>query len=302
MRLLFLVLVLLLPFSTFPQYTYPLPTPEVLSNAGIREIHVRLIGLPTVDQKGHITDSIPFQRDMDQAIFFVDSTGRLDSIYHYPSPSGYGEKDVYTYDSSGMLIDWVKYKSDDQIRYRTTVERLPNGHYHSRTWHGPELRIETIANADSIVIAYYDHRNWTPWHSYYRETYDPEQDIKTTTWFKDSDTVNHETFKWIVEDGTPHQLQYLLKEKREKRSGFRTFRKTYGIRADGYLDNYPSGHGDDPNWDTNFFSRYNTFGGIKTSYQSSFTADHLITSSEIKEVLNFEGTIFRHYFTISYKY
>ncbi|MEL7532939.1 MAG: hypothetical protein AAFN10_16585, partial [Bacteroidota bacterium] len=112
--------------------------------------------------------------------------------------------------------------------------------------------------------------------------------------------VHHEKYQWITQNGQPEKIAYYEYELNEGRK--KTFEQAYPLQADGSLVGHETNWlRTDINWLVNYYERIERFPGIQYPIEASFDEQSLLKESPIVELHNYDGTLYRHYYTFEYE-
>ncbi|MFK7925113.1 MAG: hypothetical protein AB8H47_24365 [Bacteroidia bacterium] len=276
---------------------YKLPAPEVLVAKHVQKITVRWQNMTSISPSGKESSS---KRNIfgsfSQTIYFINPFGQPDSIQYTNDRTVVYEKDIFTYDQQQRLIKLEKLSADGKIKSAELLIKNETGNWCYRNWDQGFLKYEKEIRPDSMIIR----TNYFRPNSVNIETHDFDREVSTSTWYLDEKIVNQKTNKWIVEDGKPIKLiyhEYQNEEGREK-----TFDREYKLQADGHLEGHPQNWlRTDIYWDTNYNTRADKFEGIRHPSKEFFEEETLLTRSPVVELMNYDGTVYRHYHTFAYE-
>lgn len=278
------------------QAQYKLPSAQVLVANQVQKIYVNWISMTSLSPKGkELKDKEGFRPSFKQLIYFINPFGQVDSLHLTDRVGQLYEKDIFTYDEQQRLIKLEKITTKGEVKKSESVCQTQDGYWHYQRWNQGQLEHEIISRLDSLVERTIYHRT----NDVIVEAYDFEQEISSRTFINGDEIVAQEKYQWVIEDEKPVKLIYHTSGIEDGKK--KIFDKDYLIREDGYLENYPSGHGKDPNWALNFHDRIDRFEGIRHQTWTFFEEETLITKSPIVELINYDGTRYRHYYTFEYE-
>ena len=284
-----LTLMSLIPPDTSAQFT--LPKAEVLARSGARVLHVTQTPLRMVDRNGKDVTPQDFKRETIKFYsYYFNSRGQIDSLFYYPTETGYYQKHVLRYDVEGRLVENHLLDGEGNVVTRSLLERQPKGTWHYREWKHGELFLESKSTSNGIVLESTTHRGHQPHRNYNTYHFDLGKNTRTDAWYIDEKLISKESWQWIAEHGRPKQFIYsVYKQEIDKdNTEGRTFE--YELDEKGNVVNELSGQVFDPFRGYNYFKRYRYFEGIKGPHQDLFTENALETEQEVSILHTFDGT------------
>lgn len=283
---------------------YRLPKQEVLARDEVSAIAVSRVALRLENRMGLDVSEEPLDTARQHLMFFYfNDLGKLDSVRHYPSESGFYVMDVMVYNQEGRLVRYMKVDKNRKIISESRVDIQPNGELYMQLWDQGVLHSESFISSDSILYETRGYGSSGPGNSYSLYTYDLKEDIDTQSWYSNGELMRQEIHQWISEDGVPISLIHTEYEKAQGDNPGIFENGEYAVAEDGSVINEMQGLLFDPFRLQNFYKRHKEFNGLTPPFQALFTLDNLMKEQESTELLTFDGTevVYRYEFDYTFK-
>ncbi len=289
-----------LPLFSFAQSK--LPKAEVLVANDVKIIHVNQSSLRLENTQKEDCTPESFDRTKRWvASFYINPNGRIDSIYTYPTDSGYHKKEVFTYDALGHLVEAIVVSSDGKILQRNLVERTAQNQFYQRNWEHGEITREVWSRSDSITFKTIYHKQHKPVHIYFEHTYDIEKNIKKEAVYNGYRLTRMESKQWISENGVPKRFLYKTFEQEDKKDKPKTESHELIVDSTGAVVNKLQDVIFDPFRLDNYFKRYESYKGNAFPRESTFVEDHLVKEEEVSALWRFDGKFMVYLYEFEYE-
>lgn len=280
--------ILLIPLCSYTQTK--LPKAEILAANDVKVIHITQSSLRLENKKKEDCTPESFDRTRRWvASFYLNPKGRIDSIYTYPTDSGYYKKEVFVYDGSGNVVEKRVIASDGKIIQRNLVERTAQNQFYQRIWEHGEITREVWSRNDSITFKTIYHKQHKPVHIYFEHTYDIEKDIKREAVYNGDRLTRMESKQWVSEKGVPKQFLYNTFEQKDQKDKPKTESHELIVDSTGAVVNKLQDLVFDPFRLDNYFDRYERFTGLSIPQESIFKEDYLVKEEEVSVLWSFDG-------------
>jgi hypothetical protein len=281
---------------------YSLPKLSILVDNNISSIHLSKVALRLENKMNEdlaldSVDHTPFRLNT----FFISPQGWIDSIYYYPTATGYDKKGIYNRNPDGTLFETKVITAAGIIESRSLLEKTSNNEWYLRRWEQGQLTMEMRSTADSITYQSIRHQSWHPKHYYLIESYDLDKDLKSEIYYEDQELRSQKNYQWITENAKPKSFLYTSFRRAEGTNKEESERAEFPVDSSGNVVNEGNGTIFDPFRNENFYSRHERFTGIGNPFQNYFTQDSLVKKQEVSEVLTFDGTIMIYEYLMDYR-
>lgn len=295
--------IIILMSPQIPYAQYALPKSEILVKNGVRVIHVAKTPLRMEDwEKKDISDESFDRRTLGIASYFINSNGRVDSVYRYYGVDALNyDRDIFTYTNENRLTEIKTITPKGEIWLRKLVEMTPNKEWHLRCWQRGVLELEVKSTSDSITYETITYRIDSSTKSYYITYYDFENDVKKETSYSDGEVLAERTYQWISNNGIPSNFIYTRYVRANAKEKSKHEISEFLVAEDGHVINKLNGLFTDPFHSYNYFSRYEPFKGISHPFESFLTTDTLVSEKEVSELYRFDGTSIIYRYEMSYE-
>lgn len=268
---------------------YTLPKPEVLAQKGIQKLTIHKTPVRYLMGAGTIpVDTNDLGQTQALIRYYFNSFGKIDSVYHYPTDSGYFKKDILRYDSLDRLVEIKTIDRDGKVMNRSLVQSMDSaGCWYSASWSQGVLKYEHFITADSIVFKYIMYRGSERYPSHMVYRYDFEQEMRSETWFNQGEMTVKRSWQWIAFEGRPQRFifqEYLKEGEPDPDVGI------YEVDSSGMVINDQNGFFTDPFMSHNYYERFREFKGIQHAHQSLMNQDSLPDFQLHKQLWTFDGT------------
>jgi hypothetical protein len=277
------------------------PSPEVLQQQQIRSMKVyrtplRFEGKNSQAQKFQVPDSI---RQLDQ-IYYFNPLGKVETIIHYPTDSGFYKKDLFKYDAQNRLIEYATLDPNGNELNRQVIQQRPSNQWRFQRWEYGKLRERKTITADSII---YETLLFSPGDTtqYTAIHFDIASNLRTRSWKNERGQYSIETYQWFTEEGQPSSFTHTLEEKTEgvKKAIYKE--KTYELDSAGNVINRYLGRFDDPYIHCNYYDRLEKFEPIYYPEKERFNAAQLIDKKELATLYTYDGVKLVYLYELVYE-
>jgi hypothetical protein len=305
--------IVLLCYNEMAYGQYILPKAAILVQHNIHAVHVSKTPLRVVNGKGKdITDSTFDKTTQKLRTYFVNSNGRVDSVYYYGRDTTIYHKHIFRHTLDDQIVEITKTNQKGEIVERKLLEELLNKEWRLRTWQLGVLQYEVKITADSIIYETIMYNVGSP-HSYRNtSTWDLQNDIKSESYYDGNEIVTQRTYQWISENDIPTAFIYAEYRRAEgqnessasaKAMATRgiTETKKYTVAADGSVNTKDKGLFTDPFHMHNYFEQREYFKGIENPTKPLFRGDSLIYKRADSDMLKFDGTNMEYEYNFRYE-
>lgn len=286
--------------ACFAQYN--LPKPAVLVENNVSAIHVTRTPLRKETRLGRNISGKSFDKTpLLLSSYFVNHTGRIDSVYQYSSDPTIYTKHVYRYELDDRLVEVNVYDTKGELWRRRLVERTPDNEIHYRNWVEEFVSLDMKVTDDSVIYECTNYQTFSPVNFYTKTVYDLEKDLKTEVTYEGDREVMRETYQWLSENGVPSRFIYSKSSKGQGEEVPTNITKEYEVAEDGSVMSENKGLFTDPFNSYNYSERFEYFTGIENQFASRLRDHNLVTKSEHYEVVDYEGAKIIYRYSMRYE-
>jgi hypothetical protein len=297
--------ILVLFFIFFRQNShsqYNLPKSEVLVKNNVKAIHVTKTNLRVIDGDNKDVTERNFDRSTTLLTsYFLNGSGRIDSVFQYANDPKIYTKEVYCFGSNGQLLEINTIDDKGDVKKRTLLEEAPNNEFLFRAWDHGVVYHELKINSDSIIYEVNTIHSFNPVKRYSKTYYNLEIDSHSEILFEGHNEVMSETYQWLSNSGVPYRFIYTKNSSARRNEKQKSERREFEVAQDGSVMSENKGLFTDPFHSYNYFDRYERFKGIQHPYANLLRSDSLIYEREGSEMIKFDGTHMDYIYSMSYE-